>query len=267
MTRDEWIKVQEALKRLGLYLGRIDGIAGPMTVGAVMVFQGDAGLTRDGIVGPVTWRALFSEELPEPSPGKFFEGEHRPLGPDDLDDVAARLGIEPAALKAVIAVEASNKAFDLRDRPTVLYEPHVAFRLTDGVVQATLGRAKLAYKTPGTLKYPSSPEARYKQITRAAEIAGDEIAASSASWGLGQIMGFNYRSAGFGSAVELVKAFADSAVNQVTGMAAFILNNAALHHALIRRDWSAFAESYNGRAYRRNGYDKKMALAYQEALQ
>jgi peptidoglycan hydrolase-like protein with peptidoglycan-binding domain len=36
----------------------IDGIFGPLTKTAVLNFQGSAGLTKDGIVGPLTWGLL-----------------------------------------------------------------------------------------------------------------------------------------------------------------------------------------------------------------
>lgn len=40
--------------------GPIDGIFGPMTENAVRNYQNDLGLTVDGIVGPLTWRSLWS---------------------------------------------------------------------------------------------------------------------------------------------------------------------------------------------------------------
>jgi len=63
----EAIKIQERLKALGHYRGPIDGIFGGGTEAAVKAFQKDRGLKVDGQVGPITWKALFDEEIAEPS--------------------------------------------------------------------------------------------------------------------------------------------------------------------------------------------------------
>lgn len=49
---------QYMLQDLGYYPGNVDGDHGPLTDTAVRTFQGDKGLTVDGIVGDTTWAAL-----------------------------------------------------------------------------------------------------------------------------------------------------------------------------------------------------------------
>ncbi|MGI5197262.1 peptidoglycan-binding protein [Streptomyces sp. CA-288835] len=54
-------KVAEAqclLRRAGISPGKIDGIYGPLTQRAVQIVQKRAGLPKDGLVGPHTWKAL-----------------------------------------------------------------------------------------------------------------------------------------------------------------------------------------------------------------
>jgi peptidoglycan hydrolase-like protein with peptidoglycan-binding domain len=49
---------QHALRTRGVYLGPIDGVAGPATVDALRRFQLTAGLAVDGVLGPQTRKAL-----------------------------------------------------------------------------------------------------------------------------------------------------------------------------------------------------------------
>lgn len=50
--------IQSVLRKLGFYKGKVDGIFGNLTTEAVRNFQRQNGLTVDGIVGPITYKAL-----------------------------------------------------------------------------------------------------------------------------------------------------------------------------------------------------------------
>ena len=50
--------IQQALKNINLYEGKIDGILGPNTRKAIEAFQSQNGLKVDGKVGPKTWQKL-----------------------------------------------------------------------------------------------------------------------------------------------------------------------------------------------------------------
>ncbi len=52
------VNLQGHLKKYGLYIGKNDGIFGPLTRAAVLAFQKSKGLVQDGIVGMKTWTAL-----------------------------------------------------------------------------------------------------------------------------------------------------------------------------------------------------------------
>jgi len=59
----EVVQLQNQLANLDYNVGPVDGRFGPITRSAVIAFQGANGLTRDGIVGPKTWRALDSASV------------------------------------------------------------------------------------------------------------------------------------------------------------------------------------------------------------
>lgn len=71
--------LQRRLSGLGYWLGRADGRYGPLTVQAVYAVQKAAGLSRDGIAGAATWRAVRAGVLPPASsaPGRRVEVDLR----------------------------------------------------------------------------------------------------------------------------------------------------------------------------------------------
>lgn len=86
-TGDDVRTVQQLLTERGFDAGGIDGIFGPKTAQAVRSFQGNVGITIDGIVGGQTWGALLSAgpgarpAPPTPQPGLIapIEGPAKPL--------------------------------------------------------------------------------------------------------------------------------------------------------------------------------------------
>lgn len=189
-----------------------------------------------------------------------FRGAAVKITLEDLDLLAAEVGIETAALRAVIAVESSGSGFDSTGRPKVLFEPHIFYRQLEGENRQRAVDQGLAYLKWGEKPYPKGSDAQYDRINRAMEI--DQSAAlKSASWGLGQIMGFNHRTVGYGDVETMVLACLDSEANHVRMMLNFI-QNSGLIDELRRKDWSGFARGYNGPGYAKNAYDTKLAQAY-----
>lgn len=69
----------------------VDGIYGRATMASVRAFQGDNGLTPDGICGPLTWAALQQREDDEPDEDKPVEA---PDGPQEPEDTWGTLTLE-----------------------------------------------------------------------------------------------------------------------------------------------------------------------------
>jgi N-acetylmuramidase len=54
-----------------------------------------------------------------------------------------------------------------------------------------------------------------------------------------------------------------SEANQLDSFVRYVLTNGLAKH-LRNKSWAAFAEGYNGKDYKINNYDKKLAAAYKK---
>lgn len=193
-----------------------------------------------------------------------FKGRAARLGSADIRVAATLLGVEIAALMAVISVETDGSGFDWAGRPTILFEPHRFYRhLSGGDLRAAV-QAGLAYPKWGEQPYPPTSDGNYARLIAACQI-NEAAGLMSASWGLGQIMGENFTGVGCASVQEMVAAAIDSEASQLQQLAAFI-RSAGLVQALRASDWAAFARGFNGPGYAANHYDTKLA-AYVAAHQ
>lgn len=187
------------------------------------------------------------------------------LSKADIVAVANDLNIEPAALKAVIDVEAAGNGFDKQGRPTILFEPHVFWDQL-GKIHYYTKRAEYQKSHAGLLS-PKWDKSLYRiggsshdKLKIAAELNW-EAAHKSASWGLGQILGRNAVSIGYPSVKAFIDDMYESEAKQLKAMGMFLKAN-GLISKLQRRDWAGFARGYNGSAYAKNQYDTKLAAAY-----
>ncbi len=193
-----------------------------------------------------------------------FQGAATRRDEGDIAAAALLIGCNIAALHAVLTVETGNRSgFDDHGRPKMLFEPHIFFRELRAGDPRLFNQAvaqKLAYPTWGMLPYPADSYPRLE-----AAIALNETAAlHAASWGLGQVMGFNYAAAGCATVQEMVLAAMDSEAAQLGHVVGYILTN-GLSQYLIDQDWPAFAAAYNGRG-QIQVYAGRLATAYGSAM-
>ncbi len=186
---------------------------------------------------------------------------------DSLDEavcrIASELGVEAAALMAVVEVESGGRLFakvDGREEPLIRFEGHYFYRLLPALKRNRAIVAGLAHAVAGRVRNPLTQAGRWKLLALASAIDRD-AALCSVSWGVGQVMGAHWRWLGFASVEALAAEARSGAEGQIRLFVRFI-EKAGLSDHLIAHDWAGFARAYNGPAFARHGYDRKMAAAH-----
>ena len=186
-----------------------------------------------------------------------FQGPGRVLDAGGIAAACDALRVHAAELWAVLTVETRGCGFLADRRPLILFERHYFSRLTKRKFDAQA--PDISQKQWGGY---SGGVREYDRLGRAVKL--DRAAAlRSASWGLGQVMGENFKAAGFPDVEPMVAAFVESENAQLGGMAHFIAAIGADRH-LRAHNWPAFAAAYNGPAYAQNSYDERLRAAHQK---
>lgn len=187
------------------------------------------------------------------------------LTDDDYHAVAEELGVEIAAIKAVVDIEAgrAHKGFYSPGLPIINFDMSMFRRMAK---KRKINIAAYAKSHPVVFdrlrpsKYGSTQAAQYARFQSASAI--DSVAAAEGTfWGMFQIGGFNYKLCGCESVDEMVRLMSYSELQQLELFATFITNTGMLAD-LKNKNWSGFARKYNGASYARRGYHTKMAKAY-----
>ena len=186
-----------------------------------------------------------------------FAGPGKPLTQEALDEAAGTVGIPGAAMWAVIQVESSGAGYLHDRRPKILFERHLFHRATGG----SFDSSHPDISDPKRGGYGAGGAHQYDRLAEAIDL-DREAALASASWGLGQVLGSNFRIAGFDDVEDLVANMVRSERHQLLGMFNFIKsNNLGVH--LRHENWLAFALGYNGQAAEEQGYPAKLQSAFE----
>jgi hypothetical protein len=186
----------------------------------------------------------------------IFQGTGLPLAADAITRLAADLQVEERTIWALLAVETRGFGFLPDRRPKILFERHVFNAKTQGRFSAQYPDIS----NPVRGGYAGGA-AEYQRLSRAMSL--DRTAAlESASWGLGQVMGFNATTLGYADADAMVRDFMSGEDTQLAAAGRFIQNNKALHAAVKGRQWKTVAFFYNGSSYADHHYDEKLSAAF-----
>ena len=201
---------------------------------------------------------ICGEEPAAPSVGHVSAAEPLPTGDllselrtqntarltdDQIAAGARRLGVDPAAIKAIMWFQTGGAAgFRADGRPAINFEPHIFSRLTGGTYDDQPGGFSSRTFQRGI--YQLSQEERWTRLREA--YARDPSAALSATaWGVFRIMGLNYEACGFRSIEALARAQAVSEESQLQTFEAFI-GTKKLAAPLAERDWPTFTRGFFG---------------------
>lgn len=172
-------------------------------------------------------------ELPE-----HFYGAATPRSADIYDRLADQLKCEVAVITAVVMTEAAGEGFE-GGRPKILFERHKFSAFTNGqfdVVAPDISNTRAGGYIGGPLEYT--------RLMRAMDY--DRLAALRAtSWGLPQIMGFNFALTGYVDVESFVAAMCEGEDEQLDAFAAFV-KAAGLQDELQDKRFRDFTRGYNG---------------------
>jgi N-acetylmuramidase len=245
-------ELQQALSAMGHGPGDIDGSWGGQTKAAYASLAQVYGAETDRL-SPRLAKLLLEPEVP----GILVLELPPKLNNNDYAKAAQLVGAEVAAVRAVAEVEAAGSGFFGDGRPKILFEAHWFSAFTDG--RYDFSHPSISSPVWNRSLYIGGV-GEWDRLYKAVRL--DRVAAlKSASWGLGQIMGFNHGKADYSNVENFVKDMHQSEGKQLTAMFNFIRSE-DLGPALAKRDWAGFALSYNGEAYKINEYDIRLAEAY-----
>jgi len=181
-----------------------------------------------------------------------FTGQGFALDQGGMSQVCDALQVQASEIWTVVKVETRGCGFLADRRPVILFERHIFSRETEGRFDDL--HSDISNRTPGG--YGAGGANQYDRLCQA--MALDRKAAlRSASWGIGQVMGFNAEIAGYPDVETMVDAMTRSENDQILAMASFLTSKGLDRH-LRNYSWDKFAYGYNGSAYKKNNYDGKL---------
>ena len=187
------------------------------------------------------------------------------LSDQDYEDVARELGVEIAAIKAVVDIEAGkmHQGFSAPGKPLINFDLSMfrQFARRNGVNLSPYTRShSIVFARPDSRRYGSQQNAQHERL-KAAMTIDRNSAIQGTFWGMFQIGGFNWKLCGCKSIDEFVKKMSRSERDQLELFARFI-ENSGMADDIRKKKWLNFALKYNGPKARSRGYHTRLAAAY-----
>ncbi|TFY94543.1 DUF3380 domain-containing protein [Pseudomonas nabeulensis] len=189
------------------------------------------------------------------------------LSETDFQSAATQLGsgISVNIIKAFATVESGGRSgFGPAKLPVIAFEGHLFRKYTKHIYDQAHPLLSYPYKKKAGPQWQTNNKDQTKAWeTMATAFALDQEAAlKSASWGMFQIMGFNFASCGYKTVFEFSAALKVNAGNQLKAFLGFCSKSPALMKAMKAKDFTGMARNYNGEDY--GNYDVLMQKAYEK---
>lgn len=180
---------------------------------------------------------------------------------EDYKNAARSLGCDVEAIKAFAKVESRGSGFLSDGRPVILFERHIFNRFLKQKGLSCSDTTICSTRSGGYL----GGSKEHDRLEKAVKIDRD-YALQSASWGMFQVMAFNWKLCGYESLQDFINAAYRSESDHLNMFVGFIKANRTLLEAVRNKNWDIAARIYNGPGYKKNAYDVKLAKAYDEEL-
>lgn len=180
---------------------------------------------------------------------------------EDYQSAANALNCSVEAIKAFAKVESRGSGFLSNGNPVILFERHIFYRFLKQKGIVCNDTSICSSRTGGYL----GGSREHERLERAIEVDRD-AALQSASWGMFQVMAFNWKACGYDSLQDFINAAYRSESDHLNMFVGFIKANKTLADAVRNKNWDIAARIYNGPGYKKNKYDTKLAEAYEKEV-
>ncbi len=180
------------------------------------------------------------------------------ISKDELLELAKKTNLSVAQLLTVYNVETDGNAFRENGDPKVLFERHYFSNLTGGIYDNS--HPNISNPVQGGYGLYSE---QLEKLQEAYDL--DPIAAiQSASYGGFQIMGANYKDAGYSDLQTFYKDMTSTNVDLHLNAFVNYITSKGLIDEIQNNQWTEFASKYNGPKYKDNDYDGKMQKEFEK---
>ena len=201
-----------------------------------------------------------------------FERAAIELEPDDVshalaairavDEVESGNGWFTGVRAEILALDGTGGFIDGANLPKILFEAHKFGKHTDYRFNAS--HPHISSRTWNRSLYVGG-EGEYRRLHEAMQL-DREAALKSASWGRYQILGSNYREAGFSSVEAFVEAMKENEERHLDAFVSFIKSAGLVQQFRListrASDCAPFSRGYNGPGFATNNHHGKIAAAF-----